>query len=95
LVAIQETIKHDFSDLELKELARNKDFGWFWVPARGHSGCLLTSVNVEDFEIEQTHYGTFFLGVLIRNRSTNYKFWVLNIYGPAHHNISEEFIQEV
>lgn len=37
----------------------------------------------------------FFLGCLIRNRLTNYRFWFLNIYGPAQHDLSEDFIQEL
>jgi exonuclease III len=38
IVAIQETIKQDFIDIELKELSGNTDFNWLWVPARGHLG---------------------------------------------------------
>lgn len=36
IVAIQETIKQDFIDIELKELSGNRYFNW--VPSRGHSG---------------------------------------------------------
>ena len=37
----------------------------------------------------------FFLGILIRNRLTNHRFWLLNVYGPAHHDLSWNFIQEM
>lgn len=95
VVALQETIKQDFSDLDLKDLAGNKDFCWVWVPARGHSGGLITGVKGDEFELEQTNYGAFFLATLIRNRKTNHRFWVLNIYGPAQHHLSADFLQEV
>lgn len=95
VVALQETIKSDFSDSELKEISGNREFCWVWAPARGHSSGLLTGIKVDEFENEQSVIGTFFLAVLIRNRKTNHRFWVLNIYGPAQHNLSREFIQEI
>jgi len=95
IVALQETIKQDFTDSELKELSGNREFAWLWVPARGHSGGILTGVRVDDLELENSHMGSFFLAVLIRNRSSNFRFWVLNIYGPAQHSFSGDFVSEV
>ena len=95
IVAIQETIKNDFTDSELKELSGNRDFNWMWVPAKGHSGGILTGVRTDELEVEHFHLASFFLTVLIRHRSTNFRFWVLNIYGPAQHSLSEDFIIEV
>lgn len=34
IVALQEIIKTDFSDRELKDLSGNMDFHWIWVPSR-------------------------------------------------------------
>jgi hypothetical protein len=65
------------------------------VPARGHSGGLITGVKGDEFELEQTKYGAFFLATLIRNRKTNHRFLVLDIYGPAQHHLSADFLQEV
>jgi hypothetical protein len=59
-VGIQETIKQDFSDKELKELAGSADFAWKWIPAKGHSGGLLLGVKVENFEIEETNMADTF-----------------------------------
>jgi len=53
-VALQETIKSDFVDWELKEMAGNKDFVWSWIPAKGHSGGLLTGVKTDILEMEET-----------------------------------------
>jgi exonuclease III len=93
LVAIQETIKQSFEDKELKEMSGNKEFSWFWSPAKGHSSGLITGVNLEGYEVEQCIFEVFFLGSLVRNRKTNFRFWVLNIYGPANHEFSSSFIE--
>jgi hypothetical protein len=95
IVAIQETIKHDFSDQELKDMVGNKDFSWIWALARGHSGGLITGIKVDDFELEQSVVATFLLAVLIMNRKNNHRFWVLSNYGPMQHNLSGDFLQEV
>lgn len=95
IVALQEMIKHDFSDYELKEMAGPIDFQWIWAPARGQSGGLITGVKSDEFEIEQSTVSTYFLAVLVRNRKTNHMYWVMNVYGPAHHNMSEGFILDI
>lgn len=64
VVALQETIKQDFTDIELRELSGSRDFNWVWVPARGHLVGILTGVSVDEIEIESTHLGAFFLSCL-------------------------------
>jgi exonuclease III len=95
LVAVQETIRQDFSDKELKDMGGCNSFIWYWIPARGHSGGLLLGAKTEDVELEDVQKADFFIGALVRNRLTNFRFWVLNIYGPAQHEISGDFIQEI
>lgn len=63
LVGIQETIKESFSDKELKEMAGNKNFSWFWVPARGHSGGLLSGIQNDGLSVEEEKMGTYFLAI--------------------------------
>jgi hypothetical protein len=74
IVALQETLKNDFTDTELKELLGNREFNWLWVPARGHFGGIITGVRTDELKIENSHLGSYFLAVLVRNRSTNYRF---------------------
>lgn len=38
IVGIQETIKQQFTDIELENLAPRRGFTWNWVAAKGHSG---------------------------------------------------------
>lgn len=51
VVALQKTIKRDFEDWELRELAGNQDFLWFWTPSKGHSGGMLMGVNSGNLEV--------------------------------------------
>lgn len=95
IVALQETIKHDFEDWELKELAGSQDFSWFWSPSKGHSGGMILGVNCDNLVVEDVTYQNFFMGVLVRNKITNHRLWVLNIYGPAQHHLLADFIQEL
>lgn len=74
IVAIQETIKQDFSDGELKEMSGNKVLVWHWIPARGHSGGLAMGVNADLLEIEQTKFLQYSIWTLIRNRLSNFRF---------------------
>lgn len=71
------------------------DFAWKWIPGRGHSGGIMLGVKVESFEVEQMELASHFLGCLVRNRLTNFRFWVINVYGPAQHDLSEDFILEL
>lgn len=77
IVALQETIKQDFSDKELRDLVGTLDFNWFWSPAKGHSRGLILGYKTEMFEIfeiEQDEISDSFIGILIRNRATNFRF---------------------
>jgi exonuclease III len=95
IVGIQETIRQDFNDQELKEMSGTIDFAWKWSQAKGHSGGLLLGVKLESFEIEQVEVAGYFIGCLIRNRLTNFRFKILNVYGPAQHELSMEFILDL
>jgi hypothetical protein len=94
-LGVQETIKQEFSDQELKEMSGAVDFAWKWIPAKGHSGGVILGIKVDIFEVEQWEIANHFVGCLVRSRLTNFRFWVMSIYGPAHHELSEEFILEL
>jgi exonuclease III len=38
---LEEMIKEDFTDQELKSLEVGENFYWAWLPANGHSGGML------------------------------------------------------
>lgn len=52
-------------------------------------------VRNDNLEIEQADMADYFMATLIRNRITNVRFWVVNVYGPAQHEKSGDFLQEL
>jgi hypothetical protein len=52
-------------------------------------------VRTKSFEIEDSVLENYFMGLLVRNRVTNFRFWVVNIYGPTQHTLFDDFIQEI
>jgi exonuclease III len=49
IVGIQETIRQDFNDQELKDISGTFDFAWKWNPAKCHSGGLLLGGEIREF----------------------------------------------
>jgi exonuclease III len=52
IIGLQETIKSDFSDKELAEIAGGVSFSWVWLEAKGKSGGILVGVKKDPFELE-------------------------------------------
>lgn len=91
IVGIQETIKKDFSDIELRGLSSGIPFLWNWIPAQGRSG----GMGKDDIlEIEGWNKGSYYIEVSIQDRINNFR-WRLAVYGPANHKWSADFIQEL
>lgn len=73
LVGLQETIKQDFYDQELKGLAMGQHFVWNWIPSHGHSGGILVGVKEGILQVEDWVKGQHFVGVILRNRVSNFR----------------------
>jgi exonuclease III len=95
VVGVQETIKKDFATQELEGLSGGGDFSWHWIPARGHSGRILVGVRTTNLEVESWENGDYFVGATIRHRKTNIRYDMLTVYGPADHNWSLDFLEEL
>ena len=94
VVGLQETVKGDFSDHDLQDLAGGLQFTWVWLPARGHSGGILVGVKLDDKEVEDWFVGDFLIAVTIRERKTNFRWVLMTVYGPAQHDLSANFLTE-
>ena len=64
IVGLQETVKHDFADHELCELAGGANFTWFWLAAKGKSGGILLGVKVDSLEVENHEIWNLVLALL-------------------------------
>ena len=60
VVALQETIKYDFSYRELLSFDPLQRFSWHWVPTLGHSGGILMRCNLDICDVLQSDVGVFF-----------------------------------
>jgi exonuclease III len=95
IIGIQETIKSDFSDKELADIAGGVSFSWVWLEAKGKSGGILVGVKRDPFELEDHVIREFSIQITIRNRMTNLRWDLVTVYGPAHHELSDAFILEL
>ena len=95
IICLQETIKQDFTDMELESIEVGDKFFWCWLPAVGHSGGMLLGLRDSMFEVESTDRGQYFLSVNCLHRALNKTLTVIGIYGPANHAASPAFLDEV
>jgi exonuclease III len=95
LVCLQETIKQDFTDQELRSLEVGDKFFWCWLPANGHSGGMLLGLRDSIFDVGRISLGQFFISASIMCRADNFKFEIVGVYWPADHTHSQEFLQEI
>lgn len=95
IIGLQETIKQSFSDRELEALAPGKGYKWGWMAANGHSGGILMGVKNDILEAEDWESGNFYVGATIRHMVLNFRWDCLIVYGPVHHDKSEEFLGEL
>jgi exonuclease III len=94
-VGLQETMRVEFSDKELKQVEERYEFVWNWLPPEGHSGGILLGVKQEVVEVGAFDEGTFFISALLRHRKCSFKWEVLVVYGPAQHDRLELFLEEL
>ncbi|KAJ1271692.1 hypothetical protein BS78_06G145400 [Paspalum vaginatum] len=97
MVGLQETKREDFQDNEneLRELSVNKPFTWRWSPAKGTSGGILVGIRDDFFELEMCEVHDLYVWIGLRHRISNFRFYVVTVYGPAHHELSRYFLQSL
>jgi hypothetical protein len=95
IVRLQETINIEFLAVEMRRISGGCDLNWHVVPARGHSGGLLMGVTSDCFDVVEFDLGVYCCSGVVVQKTTNYCFEVVNVYGLAQHEFSEDFIGEV
>jgi hypothetical protein len=53
MVFLQERIKQDFTDAELRSLEVGEKFFWCWFSTNGHSGGMLIGVEIAFLRLER------------------------------------------
>jgi exonuclease III len=91
---LQETIRQEFTDQELRSLVNGEVFHWHWRSAVGHSRGMLLGLRDDMFEVGSIDQGRFFLSASVFHRDAHFKFELIGVYGPADHSLSVLFLAE-
>jgi hypothetical protein len=54
-----------------------------------------SGVKEDNLQVENWETGTYYLGVTVRDRKTNFRWDMIVVYGPAQHEKSPKFINEL
>ncbi|XP_071685197.1 uncharacterized protein [Lolium perenne] len=95
ILGLQETVRQDFTDSELRSLECGGQFCWNWLPATGQSGGMLLGFRDACFEVGTWRKGRFFISANLFHRSQRVKWTCILVYGPADHSRTREFLEEL
>jgi exonuclease III len=94
-IGIQETNKKSFDDSWLLSISSNRNFAWFWSPAKGRSGGLLVGLDADVFDIRQVDKGDFMIKVLMAHKESGFIWNFINVYGAAQNEYKQVFLTEL
>jgi hypothetical protein len=94
-VAISETGNRDYSTSFLNRLSGVEDFAWVSRPPRGRSGGLLVGIRTSTMEILDNSGGDFLIKLHIRNKSDNFIWTLVSVYGAAKDAAKPAFLRDL
>lgn len=94
-ICLQETIKKDLPVWDRLSLSEGETFEWSSTTTSGHSGGTLTGVNLAGASIVGKDSSEFFSSVVVISREDNFKWEIINVYGPVQIERKLDFIQEL
>jgi exonuclease III len=95
IIFLQETMRQEFTDQELRSLVNGELFHWHWRSAVGRSGGMLMGIRDDAFEVGAVDQGSFFLSATLYHRESKFKFELIGVYGPADHSRSIQFLLDL
>jgi len=73
-IALLETLKKRYSEVDLNSYCGGRDFFfWQWCAPKGRSGGILLGVNLLTLEVLNTSFGEFSIKMHLKNRSGGFK----------------------
>lgn len=90
-IAISETGRSEFRQNFLRNLCAGKDFIWHSKAPKGRSSGILLGIDLNEYDIGVISEGDFFVKFQICNKSDNFKWSLVVVYGPAQQNLKESF----
>jgi hypothetical protein len=94
-IAISETGRRDFSRSLLQRLSGGVDFTWVSRPPRGRSGGMLIGVRDSSMEVLHISGGDYHIKLHIRNRTDNFVWSLVSVYGAAQPEFKPAFLREL
>jgi exonuclease III len=95
LLVYNKLIKKSFEDSWLNSISGNRNFAWFWTPAKGRSGGLLVGIDFEVFDIRKVEKGDFMIKVLLAHKENGFIWNFINVYGAVQNDHKQKFLVEL
>jgi hypothetical protein len=73
----------------------HKNYLWKWIPARGRSGGILTSINIDKLEVGSFFEGKYMLQMNLWDKHLKLRWNFLNVYGAAQEGNKDEYLAEL
>jgi hypothetical protein len=80
---------------ELATLSEGFRYEWVWTAAQGHSGGTLIGVKTDDITVIGKECGEFYSSMKIRSRKDEFRWEVVNVYGPVQVERKHQFLEEL
>jgi exonuclease III len=80
---------------ELSALSEGSNYEWVWTAAQGHSGGTLMGVRTDDIVVVHKDCGEFFSSMKIVLRQDDFKWEIVNVYGPVKMERKASFLEEL
>jgi exonuclease III len=68
IIFLQETLKANFTSVQLKSFVRGQKFSWHWTIAQGHLGGTLVGVRQGDMELGGKDERKYFSSMTVTNK---------------------------
>jgi hypothetical protein len=94
-LAISEMGRRDFTKSFLNRLSGGVDFAWHSRPPPGHSGGILVGVRTSTMDVLACSEGDFHVKLHIRNKSDNFIWSLVSVYGAAHEEYKADFLHKL
>ena len=94
-LAISETGRREFSHSLLNRLSGGIEFDWYSRPPHGRSGGILLGIKTDTMEVLDVTDSDFHIKIHIRNKSDNFIWSLVAVYGPAQEVAKTSFLCEM
>jgi hypothetical protein len=71
-IKLQETMKRDFTHMELAKISGGGPFKWIWKGSKCHSWGILMGVKEDSHEIKDSNIGDHYISMVLRNMITHF-----------------------